>query len=94
MRWFGYIEPRGGPIHAADYWEAEEHFISEAEIIRTYWPWWEGELRRLGREHLISRENCIDDFIVANWATEFKGRRKAWMHIRRLWRWLMKRTIW
>jgi hypothetical protein len=42
--------------------------MSEDEILATYYPWWSEELRRIGREHLISPKNCIEDWVVVNWA--------------------------
>lgn len=50
--------------------QAGEHVITEEEILKCYYPWWKNKLESLGREHLISEENCIEDFITVHWATE------------------------
>lgn len=42
--------------------------ITEEEILETYYPWWSNKLRTMGRDHLISKEGCIDDWVVVNWA--------------------------
>lgn len=49
-----------------------EEFVSEAEILTNYHPWWAAEMKRIGREHLISDENCIHDWVVLHWAEEVK----------------------
>ncbi len=58
------------------YWshcEFDEHgdyfvTMSEDQIIEEYWCWWMGKMREVGREHLISRENCIEDWKVVHWS--------------------------
>lgn len=42
--------------------------MTERQILEQYGPWWRSELVRLGREHLISPENCVEDWVVVNWA--------------------------
>lgn len=54
--------------------EEEPYFItmSEQEIIDTYWSYWLAAMMRAfpdGSE-LITRENCIDDYVAVHWATE------------------------
>lgn len=41
---------------------------TEAQILREYWPFWSGRMRELGRQHLISPRNCIEDWIIMHWA--------------------------
>jgi len=43
---------------------------SEDDIISEYWDYWCDKVRKVNRDHLISRENCIDDWVVVNWAWE------------------------
>jgi hypothetical protein len=50
--------------------DAVEVVVTEEEILATYYPWWQGQMRRVGREALISPENCIEDWVVAHWAEE------------------------
>ena len=45
---------------------------TEDDIIAEYWEFWVSQLKRVGREDLISRENCIEDWIAVNWALEKK----------------------
>jgi hypothetical protein len=42
--------------------------ITEPEILATYYPWWVQQMKRVKREHLISEENCIEDFATIHWA--------------------------
>lgn len=44
------------------------HDITEEEILRTYYPYWQEQMRKVGKEALISPEACIEDFIVVHWA--------------------------
>jgi hypothetical protein len=47
-----------------------EETLSEDQIIAEYWEYWCGKMRQVGREHLISRERCIEDWCVIHWAWE------------------------
>lgn len=60
-----YVEP--GPNN-----EPVETVVTDEDIIRDFFPWWSGEMKRLGREDLISHKNCIEDYVVVNWAEEVK----------------------
>ena len=42
--------------------------LTEAQILEEYFPWWKAELVRLGREHLISEQACIEDWVTVHWA--------------------------
>ena len=44
--------------------------VTEEEIIRDYYPWWKAKMESLGRHDKISHENCIEDFVIINWAEE------------------------
>ena len=46
--------------------------ITEEEILAAYYDYWLGEMRRVGKEHLISKEHCIDDFVTIHWAAPVK----------------------
>lgn len=59
------------------YWTYVEHgkegkevyrTLSEAQIIKEYYPYWCARMREVGKEHLISHEECIDDWVVLHWA--------------------------
>lgn len=42
--------------------------ICEQQILLQYFPWWSGEMMRMGRQDLISEDNCIQDWVTVNWA--------------------------
>lgn len=42
--------------------------MSEAQILRDYYPWWKSQMEKRGKQDLISEESCIEDWIVVNWA--------------------------
>lgn len=46
--------------------------ISDKRIIETYFDWWSNKMKSVNKSALISEENCIEDFCVVHWATEFK----------------------
>ena len=49
-----------------------EYIITDAEIIRTYFPWWCSQMRKANVGYLISAERCIEDFCVGHWTLEIK----------------------
>lgn len=64
-----YNEPifQGGALIGNDLIE-----ITEEGIIDLYWKFWSGKMiKKYGEGHeLITKENCIDDFLMVNWAWE------------------------
>lgn len=48
--------------------------MTEDEIRSTYWDYWVGQMtKKFGPESdRINWENCLDDFLVVNWAWEVK----------------------
>ena len=67
MRYYSYNE----------YVEDESNLIvtmSEEDIRRDYWPFWYGKMcKKYGKEHVdanYSFEECLEDWIVVNWAWE------------------------
>lgn len=60
---FGWPDENGNHV---------EEILTEEEIIEQYFEYWSGRMKEVNKEHLISRENCIDDFILVNWAIEIK----------------------
>lgn len=49
-----------------------EYYITEAQIITEYFPYWSKQMDKVGRKHLINYKNCIEDFCVVHWAVEVK----------------------
>lgn len=47
---------------------AEYFTYSEMEILNEYFEFWSNRMRSIGREHLISRDACISDWVVINHA--------------------------
>ena len=45
-------------------------FITWDEIMEEYYPWWMNQMRKVGKEHEISPEACVEDFCTTQWATE------------------------
>lgn len=50
--------------------------VSEEDIKRDYWPYWYDKMcRKFGKE-VVDRqytfEDCLDDWIIVNWAWESK----------------------
>ena len=46
--------------------------LSEMEILELYWKYWYSRMvERFGSDHSeITVRNCIDDWVVVNWAVE------------------------
>lgn len=63
-----YVEP--GPPPKC---ETIIHRLTEDEIIQTYFKYWSAEMRKAGLDSAISRQGCIDDFIVVHWAEKETG---------------------
>ena len=58
-----------------DWDENDNHVIreiTEDEILEDYWNYWnERMVKKFGYGHeLITKDNCINDWIVVNWAWE------------------------
>ena len=63
MRKFKIVDPdeNGNPV---------ETIMTEDEIIETFWDYWCSRMREVGKEAEISRENCIQDWVVIHWAED------------------------
>jgi hypothetical protein len=66
MRYWSYNEQAGsGNIVVT---------MSEDEILDMYWAWWYNKMcAKFGREVVDSdytKQDCIDDWVVVNWAWE------------------------
>jgi hypothetical protein len=46
--------------------------MTEQEIIDYYFDYWSNQMRKVGKENMISNERCIEDFCAVHWATEIK----------------------
>ena len=52
-------------------------FFTEEKILEEYWDYWHEEMQKAilrpncsayGRPELITKDNCIVDWVVVNWA--------------------------
>jgi len=52
--------------------EPEPITITEDEILKEYWEIWQtAMIKKFGaNSSLINKQNCIDDWVVINWAWE------------------------
>lgn len=67
MRRFAYNDITGEPDAPGH----ETVVVTEADILRDYWPYWSAQmLKHGGLSPRITVENCMDDFLVVNWAWE------------------------
>lgn len=44
--------------------------MSEEEILNSYFSYWVGRMTAVGKQDQISKAECLDDWIVVNWAVE------------------------
>ena len=47
-----------------------QHFWTEKRIIAEYFTYWSDQMKRIGKEDQICHENCIEDWVIVNWAQE------------------------
>lgn len=69
MRKFAYNEPLFEDGALVD---NEVVILTEKEILERYWSFWEKKMvEKYGTGHeLITKENCLDDWVTVNWAWE------------------------
>jgi hypothetical protein len=41
---------------------------SEDQIIKSYFPYWSSKMTEVGKQDLISKQLCIEDWCVVHWA--------------------------
>lgn len=58
-----FYEPEGEQAE----WTLEIVY-DEDRIIAEYYEYWSHMMRTKDMEHMISRENCIEDWVIINWA--------------------------
>lgn len=42
--------------------------LTEEEILNNYWDYWCEQMIKVHKIPKITEKNCIDDFVVVNWA--------------------------
>lgn len=63
MKIYSFVEPLYGCSYVT-----LEVVMTEDEIIDFYYDYWSNRLEEIGKADQISRENCIEDFIIGHWA--------------------------
>jgi hypothetical protein len=61
MRYFEYVESTRED-------KVRRVILSEESILQRYYPLWIYKMKKGGKEHLISPDNCIRDFITIHYA--------------------------
>jgi hypothetical protein len=46
--------------------------LTEEEILAEYWEYWKGKMESVGKFDLITKENCLDDWMILHWASVIK----------------------
>ncbi len=46
--------------------------LTEEEILagQNYWDYWTTRMNKIGKTHLINKDNCLLDWCTTNWARE------------------------
>jgi hypothetical protein len=57
MKYWKYVDGDDGSVFGYQ-------TVSEADIIRDFFPAWERDMRAMGREEEISHENCIQEWVT------------------------------
>lgn len=47
--------------------------ISEQQILDSFYDFWVEKMKNVGKESLISKEKCIEDWVTIHWAWEVEG---------------------
>jgi hypothetical protein len=57
MKYWKYVDGDDGSLFGYQ-------TVSEADIIKDFFPDWERDMIAMGREEEISHENCIQEWVV------------------------------
>ena len=44
--------------------------VSEQQILESFYDFWVEKMKKIGKESLISKEKCIEDWVTIHWAWE------------------------
>lgn len=69
-RKWAYWEPTWEP-NTGSQWSARFVVRTEQQILDETFVWWSGRMRERGLDHLITYEQCIQDWVVVNWAEPY-----------------------
>ena len=65
MKRYSYVEPDENN-------EPVETIMTETEILWVYWHHWSEMMKKKGDPSMVTKQNCIEDWVVVNWAKEIK----------------------
>lgn len=57
-------------VYPGEFNQHIQETFSEEQIIKSYFDYWSGKMKEIGKEHMINREKCIEDWAVIHWAVE------------------------
>lgn len=63
MKYWSITFPGECGQHVVEVW-------SEDQILASYFAYWSSKMAEVGKQDLISRERCLEDWIVVHWAQE------------------------
>lgn len=63
MKYWTIVFPGEFGQHVQETW-------SEDQILESYYPYWKGKMMEVGKQDMITKERCIDDWTVVHWAQE------------------------
>jgi len=65
MKYWIYAEPVTA-FSSEPVWQ----ILSDKAIIASYFDYWSGKMKGAHKEHLITYEDCILDWVATHWAVE------------------------
>lgn len=48
------------------------YWYTKSDILKEYYECWCDNMRKVGKESMISEDACIEDWVVVHWAEEIK----------------------
>ena len=63
MKYYTIVFPGEFGQHVQETWSINQ-------ILESYYPYWKGKMIEVNKHGLISKEACIEDWIMLHWATE------------------------
>lgn len=63
MKYYTIVFPGESGQHVQETW-------SEKQILESYYPYWKGRMIEVNKGDEVSKERCIEDWIVVHWAVQ------------------------
>jgi hypothetical protein len=64
MKYYKYVQPGEDGV------TPEWFILSEEQILDNYWLYYKLQMAKVEKEDLISKENCIENWVIIHWAWE------------------------